>query len=254
MNKIRHLIFSIFFLTLTNVFIFSENINFFSRTFFSNSQFWLQERSNIEDNNDDNNKRNIYTNFFSGGAGAGMEFIIWDMGKAKGSRLFFKTGADFVLSGLSYSGGFYYDTLDHTMFQINTNGGAMFTGIDWDFFLGGSFPKTDLLWGFGCIYNFLFPSYSPKYNVSNFNQKWYFYAVPAIMLGYDITIPKTNFKITPQIRAGFTCNPVIPRELYANNNSNEFSTYNNRYAQTLQSGPYFDFSIAFTFTSVKWKE
>lgn len=235
-------------------FLYSEDINFFTRSTFSNSQFW--ESQSYQDNPD--YERNVFTNFFSGSVGFGMEFIIWDIGKTRGSRIFFKTGIDIVFSGISYAGAYSdYDpndadhkfNKDHNMTSLNINGGAFYSGLDWDFFVGGTFPKTDLLWGFGCIWNMLFPAYSPIYNVNSFVENYQFYAVPAVLIGYDIVIPKTKLKITPQIRAGFTCNPIIPADLIR-----DMSIHGGSYIKhVMYSGPYIDFSVAFSFASIKWK-
>jgi len=279
MKKNKLIFILILFLTVASNLFFSENINFFVKTLFSNSQFW---ESQLNDSNpqNPNDIRNVFTNFFSGGIGFGMEFIIWDMTKARGSRLFFKTSADFIFSGITYAG--YYDNSgtyitpdtfvstasDHSMHQLNINDGLFLTGLDLDLFFGGSFPRTDLIWGFGCIFDFLFPTYSPKYDIPTyFLERSFFYAVPAVLLGYDINIPNTKFKITPQIRVGFTCNPVIPGDLLKENNPNNdmsidymdangnmlkrYGTYEKFISL---SGPYIDFSIAFTFGSIQWKK
>ncbi len=234
------------YILISSNFIFSEDINFFTRTTFSNSQFWERQVNQY----DDDDSRKVFSNFFSGSIGAGLEFIIWDIGITKGSRLFFKHGIDLVFSGISYAGAYDDQSANFTMYALDIDGGALFVGIDWDFYIGGTFPKTDLIWGLGCMWNFLFPSYSPNNEVSGFFEKWHFYAVPSIFLGYDIHIPNTKFKITPQLKVGFTCNPLIPDDLIG-----DMATVGGDYKQTeLYSGPYFDFSVAFTFASVQWKK
>jgi hypothetical protein len=246
MKNLTIKIFTILFLLFTATLIYSEDINFFTRSTFSNSQFWESQSFN----DDPNFERNVFTNFFSGSTGFGMEFIIWDNGKARGSRIFFKTGLDLLFSGFSYAGAYDVVNVDHGMASLNINGGAFYSGLDWDFFVGGTFPRTDLIWGFGCIWNFMFPSYSPVYNVNSFVENYQFYAVPAVLLGYDIIIPKTKFKITPQIRAGFTCNSVTPGDLIR-----DMGTHGGSYIKhVMYSGPYIDFSVAFSFASVKWKD
>ena len=184
------------------------------------------------------------------------------MGKTRGSRLFVKTSTDLIFSGINYAGQydnsgeyvaqgvFVGESTNHAMYPLDINGGAFYTGLDWDLFFGGTFPRTDLIWGFGCIFTFLFPVYSPKYNTASFIETWNFYAAPAILLGYDIFIPNTKFKITPQIRAGFTCNPIIPGDLIR-----DTSTTGGNWENFIKlSGPYIDFSVAFSFYSVQWKK
>ena len=245
----KKLFFAIFTILFLNSLIFSENLYFFTRSTFSNSQFWERQKVKYDGKSDDTRK--VFSNLFSGTMGVGLEFIIWDIGKKNGSRLFFKTGTDLVLSGISYTGAYLDRKSDdpkhnlNELYSLNINGGLFLTGIDWDFYFGGTIPKTDLIWGFGCIWTFLFPAYSPKYDVNTFFEKWHFYAV----FGYDIHIPNTNFKITPQVRAGFTCNPLIADDIIG-----DMSTVGGDYEQIDQySGPYFDFSVAFSFTSFKWK-
>lgn len=238
----------IFYIVSSN-FLFSEDINFFTRTSFSNSQFWERQVKKF----DESESRKVFANFFTGSIGVGIEFIIWDVGIQKGSRLFVKHGVDLAFSGISYAGA-YNDNVDnvttYSMYSLDINGGAFFTGVDWDFYFGGTFPRTDLIWGIGCMWNFLFPSYSPKYDVTDFYEKWHFYAVPSIFLGYDIRIPNTKFKITPQLKAGFTCNPLIPDDLIS-----DMATVGGDYVQAdLYSGAYFEASVAFTFVSIQWKK
>ena len=58
------------------------------------------------------------------------------------------------------------------------------------------------------------------------------------------------FKITPQIRAGFTCNPFIPDDLIR-----DTVTINGKFARThAYSGFYGDFSVAFSFVGIQWKQ
>lgn len=248
----KSLFFCIFIcILISSNFIFSEDINFFTRTAFSNSQFWERQ----VDQFDEDDSRKVFSNFFSGSFGAGLEFIIWDIGVSKGSRLFFKTGVDVVFSGISFIGA-YNDQSDnvrmYSLYTINSNSnrGLFLTGLDWDFYIGGTFPKTDLIWGLGCMWVFLFPVYSPEYDTANFIEKWHFYAVPSLLIGYDFRIKNTKFKITPQLKAGFTCNPLIPDDLLR-----DMATVGGDYKQTeLYSGAYFECSVAFTFASVQWKK
>jgi hypothetical protein len=229
--------------------LFSRDFNFFTRVNFSNAQFW--ERQVKKHENSDSRK--VFTSFFNGSAGVGLEFIIWDIGKERGSRLFIKHGVDLVFSGIHFAGA-YNDRVNnvdsYAMYELNTNGGALFTGVDWDFYFGGTFPKTDILWGIGCMWYFLFPSYSPKYNVAGFVEKWHFYAVPSVFFGYDFIIPNTKFKITPHIKGGFTCNPLIPDDLIR-----DMHAVGGDYVQVnIYSGAYFEAGVSFTFTSVRWRK
>jgi hypothetical protein len=230
---------------------FAENVYFSTRVSFSNSQFWEQQT----DMNNSKNIRKMFSNYFSGNVGMQVEMVIWDIGKKRGSRIFFKGGTDLIFSGLSFIGGYKQNDIAHTFYQYNMNGGAFYLGLGWDIFIGGTFPKTDLVWGFGCLFNFLFPSYSPTIAVSSFTQKYAFYAVPCIMLGYDIFIPNTKFKLTPQMRVGFTCNPLIPYDLLATRDYRDMYVVGGIYKPTAQySGLYIDMSLAFSFITIKWKD
>ncbi len=230
-------------------FLFSEDINFSARTAFSNSQFW--ERQVKQHHHSESRK--VFTSFFTGSIGVGIEFIIWDIGKKKGSRLFVKHGVDLAFSGINFAGAYNdndKNVTSYAMYSLDTHGGALFTGVDWDFYFGGTFPRTDLIWGIGSMWVFLFPAYSPGKDVGSFYEKWHFYAVPSVFLGYDFIIPNTKFKITPLIKAGFTCNPLVPDDVLE-----DMATVGGDYKQVaLYSGAYFEASIAFTFASIEWKK
>jgi hypothetical protein len=236
-------------LFFTGISLYSENIYFYTKTNFAISQFWEGFSSN--ENGNKIIDRKFFSNFLTGSIGMGMEMVIWDMGVKRGSRLYFKTGIDMLFSGPTYIGYYNENTSNGSLYQANMHGSAFFMGMDMDFFFGGTFPKTDLLWGFGSIFNFMFPVYSPY--TTSFNTKFYFYATPSILLGYDIAIPDTKFKITPQIRAGITCVPVMPSEIIS-----ETAGYEQGYGHVLTtgfySGFYIDFSVAFSFWNVTWKK
>lgn len=242
--------------------LFAENIYFSARTTFSNSQFW--EKNGINTDNDYNGQRadyerKIFSNFFSGSLGLGIEMIIWDNGKKRGSRIFFKSGIDFVFSGIHTVASYDDGVFPVTMKQHDINGGAFYVGTDWDIYLGGTLPKTDFIWGFGCMFTFLFPAYSPHANVLDFFQKYAFYATPSIIFGYDYFIPNTNFKITPQARIGFTCSSVIPYDLLddvtlGNTQKAYIPAGYTEGEPEMYSGLYIDISVAFSFLSVEWKD
>jgi len=67
-------------------------------------------------------------------------------------------------------------------------------------------------------------------------------------LAYDIFIPNTKFKITPQIRTGITCNPLIPNDLVGGMDQYDLTK------TEMYSGFYVDISVAFSFYSVQWKK
>jgi|GEM_PF-1285961 len=228
-----------------NSFINSENIYFSTRGTFANSQFWEREK----ESHHTLNSRKVFTNFFSGSFGFGMEMEIWDFGIKRGSRIFWKTGIDVVFSGISYAAAYEDDEGYPYTSELNINGGCFYTGIAWDIFIGGTFPKTNLIWGFGAIWTFLFPVYSPNIPVSSFNERWHFYATPTFLLGYDIFIANRRFKLTPQMRVGFTCNPLIPHDVV------DMEGPDNKYFPAeMYSGLYVDFSISFSFYSIEWKK
>jgi len=232
--------------------IYSENIFLYAKTAFKNSQFWEKQ----ENHSDSDDLWKVYSNFFGGSLGAGMEMVIWDNGIKRGSRLYFKGGLDLDFAGVSFIGGYkdpnegnMYNYEKNKLYEFDKHGGAFYVGLNWDLFFGGTFPKTNLLWGFGCSWNFLFPAYAPQLKVADFKEKYAFYAVPSIILGYDFFIPKTNYKITPQLRAGFTCMPFIPDDLIKSSiNDSDF------YPIANFSGLYVELSAAFSFISFQWKK
>src|SRR4030042_2995844 len=126
------------------------------------------------------------------------------------------------------------------MYGLTDEVGIFYLGFNMDLFIGGTFPRTNLLWGFGCSWNFLFPAYSSTYDVKNFSEKFAFYAVPSIILGYDVFIPDSNIKITPQLRTGFTCNPFIPNDIIETTKTNETEYY----PLESYSGIYLELSVA----------
>jgi len=258
------LIFIILFSIIGVFSMFSEDINFFARSNFSVMQFWEKDASN---DSDAGGVRNYSSTYLSGSFGVGMEMIIWDMGKKRGSRIFFKTCLDMLFSGPVYVN--YYTSSEQDMTKIHTdyNGGASYIGTGIDFILGGTFPKTDLIWGIGSGFNFIFPLYSSYKSTLNFNQKFVFYATPSIMIGYDFFVPNTKFKITPQLRTGITCVPFY-NDYYSSSgdqsfimsmasrdtiNDDFFNKVSNKYSQT-NSGIYIDLSVAFSFYSVQWRK
>lgn len=248
----KTILFLLFLLFLSaNISIHSENIYFSTRTTFANAQFW--ERQVHKEYSDFSRK--IFANYFSGSVGVGMEMIIWDMGKKRGSRLYFKTGFDMLFSGLSFMGGYKEQEPNAQFYKYDDNGKAFYMGFDWDIYVGGTFPKTDLIWGFGSMFVFLFPTYSPNIPVSSFYEKYSFYAVPSILLAYDIFIPNTKFKITPQLKLGFTANPMIPDDLLGVEGTRDMDTVGGNYVRDyLYSGLYIDISVAFSFLSITWKD
>lgn len=229
--------------------VHSENIYLFSRLTFANSQFW--EKNVLTDSSDNVVKaRRVFSNFFTGSIGAGVEMVIWDNGIKRGSRIYFKSGFDVLFSGPSFFGVMEGDSPMGTLTPSPLNGGAFYAGFDMDLYVGGTFPKTDLLWGFGSMFYFTFPGYSPLISVDKFDstERFAFYAAPFISLAYDIFIPNTKFKITPQIRTGITCNPLIPNDLVGGMDQYDLTK------TEMYSGFYVDISVAFSFYSVQWKK
>ena len=228
--------------------IFAEDIFLNVRTTFAISQFWEYDAITNDDTVVNDQARRKFSNFLTGSIGAGMEMVIWDNGRKRGSRLYFKGGLDLCFAGPTYFGQMLGTNTAAAMEAVAMKGGIFYTGLDMDIYIGGSFPKTDLLWGIGSMFYFMFPAHSPEIAVSDFaaNEKFAFYAAPSILLAYDIFIPNTKFKITPQLRTGITCNPIIPDNFFADGkdyNTNE-----------LYSGFYIDISVAFSFFAVRWKK
>jgi len=242
--------------------LFSENIYLFARSTFAVSHFWAGFLSNDKSFNwwdmdvfSDTTpaNRKFFSNFLTGSAGSGMEMIIWDNGKDRGSRIYFKGGLDWAFSGPTYMGYFNYNPEEivnkDTIKDIDIKKSLFYMGFSMDIFIGGTFPKTDLFWGIGAIFNFMFPVGSSSFSVSSWNNydKFAFYVTPALSIGYDIFIPYTSFKITPQIRTGITCMPILPRAMLGD----AASGY---YMKELYSGFFVDMSVAFSFKAFRWKK
>ncbi len=234
--------------TFCVVSLFAEDIFLNTRTTFAISQFWEYDAITDDGTVVNNQARRKFSNFLTGSIGAGMEMVIWDNGRKRGSRLYFKGGMDLVFAGPTYFGQMLGTNTMAPMEDVPMQGSIFYTGLDMDIYIGGSFPKTDLLWGVGSLFYFMFPSYSPEIPVADFasHEKFAFYATPSLLLAYDIFIPHTKFKITPQLRTGITCYPLLPDDFFADGkdyNTNE-----------MYSGFYIDISVAFSFFAVRWKK
>ena len=229
--------------------IFSEHIFLFSRTTFAVSQFW-EKNVAIDDSGNVTDARRVFSNFLTGSLGIGMEMVIWDNGRKRGSRIYVKTGMDVLFSGPTNFGVISGESASGTLKKKSLNGGAFYSGFDLDLFFGGTFPMMDLFWGIGSVFYFTFAGYAPKVGIDNFNvnERFAFYAAPALILGYDIFLPNTNYKITPQIRTGITCIPLIPDDLVGG-----MDKYNSDKTE-MYSGFYVDISVAFSFYSAQWKK
>ena len=99
---------------------------------------------------------------------------------------------------------------------------------------------------------------APTVGVDNFTDKFAFFTVPSLFLGYDIFIPDTEIKITPILKVGLTTNPFIPRALVTDSDKyekidvrveNDFDDLKNMY-----SGLFFELSVAVAFKSIQWKK
>lgn len=255
------------FCAVINTGVFGENIYFFARNNFTISQFWsgdttadtsLEKTSGV-----DRVYRKYFSNFLSGSFGVGVEMVIWDNGKKRGSRVYAKSCLDVIFSAPTYAGFANHDP-DKKIndYKFSDNGdlvtNSAYVGFGIDAFIGGSFPMTDLIWGLGSAFNFLFPTNPNSYKNSVYSLTgtfipMNFYAAPSLLIGYDIFIPNTNFKITPQMRTGFTCLPLIPKDLMSDyslrdNGGNLYKV------KEYYSGFYIDFSVAFSFYSIQWKK
>lgn len=260
---------SIFFtFVFININISAENIYLFTRGGFTISQFWEGDTTgdtNLEeDDHEDLVHRKYFSNFLSGTFGIGVEMVIWDNGKKRGSRLFVKSCIDLILSGPTYAS--YVDhnpdkaINDYTFSESgHLTKSSLYAGFGFDVYIGGTFPKTDIIWGIGSGFNFLFPTNSDVYKNKNWFKNYYyegftpFYASPSLLIGYDITIPNTNYKITPQLRTGITCLPLIPKDIMTDS-SRKDSAGNDFKTRESYSGFYIDLSVAFSFYAIQWKK
>jgi hypothetical protein len=184
---VKGLLFLLLFTGAATASLTAENIYLQARSSWTTAQFW--ERNSYTDvSTDEIISRNVFSNYFMGSIGFGMEMVIWDVGKKRGSRVYFKTGLDLIFAGPSYY-GIYNDQTNSPMEAINLNGGLFSMGFGIDLYLGGTFPKTDLIWGFGSGFNFMFPVSGSNYNVSSFVERFHFYATPSVLIGYDFLYP-----------------------------------------------------------------
>lgn len=252
---------SIFFIIFTLAFtslIYSEDIYFYSKTSFKNAQFWEKQYNRYAHSD----TWNLYSNFFIGSIGAGVDWVIWDNGKKIGSRVFLKSDINLDFAGLSFLGGYkdasskLYDYSLNTLYDLqakddNNKDGAFYIGTTIELYMGGTFPRTDLVWGIGSGFSFYFPAYAVTKSAVTFNEKFKFFATPSLLLAYDFFIPETKLKITPQLIAGFTCNPLIPNDLVDINNKYVKTEY---YTLTPYSGAFFELSVLFSFMKLQWKK
>ncbi|HOV13086.1 MAG TPA: hypothetical protein PK771_02280 [Spirochaetota bacterium] len=265
--KVRFLFIILMVYIAANLNVYGENIYFFTRGGFSISQFWSGDTTgdtNLEKmDNNDKVHRKYFSNFLSGSMGFGIEMVIWDNGKKRGSRVYAKSSFDLIFSAPTYASYVNHDPQKSINdYSFSSNGdivnNSLYMGFGIDAYIGGTFPMTDLFWGIGSGFNFLFPTnpdaYKNKiYNLTGYYIPMNFYATPSLLLGYDIFIPNTNFKITPQLRTGFTCLPLIPKDLMSDSSlkdsgGKEFKT------KELYSGFYIDLSVAFSFYAIQWKK
>ncbi len=253
-----------------SVTVFAENIYFYGNTAFGIHQFWemqVQKDTSHEKTGDD---RRVFANYLSGSFGLGAEMIIWDMGVKRGSRIYFKNGINMMFLAPTYFGHLpYYDFTNQVSTDImqpftnGINGGVLYTGVNLDFTLGGSFPKTNLLWGFGVVLNFTFPVFAPNFNLTRIMSdypanQYSFFAEPFIMIGYDILIPDTDIKITPQLRTGITTNPLVSDFLLGDMLKNTTTNYYTRDYETNNPGQYSGFfielSVSISFIAIEWRK
>lgn len=257
----KKILFLIAALIMSTAILSAEDINFFVRsTPIAVAQFWEIHYENVryksgqyEDGTPKYSSRDEGTKFFSNNllssVGVGFEWIIWDMGKKHGSRIYLKWGIDYVYTMFPTLIGSMPDDLRFHWAQEENVGALNYTGFNLDLFFGGTFPKTDLLWGIGSYFFFTFPIYSSRMDVTWFSdyEKFAFFAAPCITLGYDIFVPNSPFKITPQIAGGITCNPVMPDDVI-DDIGEKFES------KSPYSGFFFSASVAFTFKSIQWRK
>ncbi|HBD96421.1 MAG: hypothetical protein A2015_03220 [Spirochaetes bacterium GWF1_31_7] len=230
-------------ISLTAGSLFAENIYLFGKTSFTNAQFW--ERQISSDNTLSNRK--VMSNLTGGSLGVGVEWVIWDIGVKRGSRIFLTSSIDLVFLGLNYMGATKDDILyNNPMTNFDIGNGAMYTGFDFDVFAGGTFPKLDLKWGFGSNFYFMFPNYSNI--LMRESEQFAFFATPSIFIAYDIFIPNSTIKITPMLKTGITTVPLIPDDFQAD--IDKFSIL----PENWYSGLYIDLSVSISFKSFVWKK
>ncbi len=222
----------------------SEELYFFTRMSGFNAQFWERQDSDSRSFDD----RKIFSNFTGGSFGAGMEFVLWDMGVTRGSRLFLRYGIDMTFLAPNYLGitndGMSYSSVE----QVSLGNGAFYMGLSNDFYIGGTLPKTNFIWGLGTKFFFVYPVYTGGVTFDR-DEQFAFFAAPSLLLGYDIMIPNTYYKITPGLKVGFTCDPLIPNAYFP-----DMGKYDGSAAENWYSGLYVELSVSVSVFGIKWKK
>lgn len=224
---------------------YAEDFFLFGRTSFFNAQFWERQtgKSGVEN-------RKVMSNSTGGSIGTGMEWTIWDMGVKRGSRIFLFGGLDLVFVGLNYMAETKDTLLYNSINEIKLRGGgSLYIGLKLDLYVGGTFPLTDLKWGFGSDFYLTFHTYSET-AVQN-SEIFAPFFTPSLLLAYDIFLnaARTKYKITPMLKVGLTCYPLIPNRFLS-----DLHLYNEVTAENWYSGLYVEFSVSASFLSIPWKK
>ena len=161
--------------------LFAEDIFIQGRSSVFNAQFWERRTSTNEDSF---KSQKIMTNTTGGSFGASAEWVMWDMGKTRGSRISLFGGLDVVFLGLNYMGHTNDGMTWSKMHDIELKeGGAFYSGFKLDLYFTGTFPRTDLKWGFGFDANFMFQSYA---SVVKPNDDEIFYSVSSVSIRHSV--------------------------------------------------------------------
>lgn len=232
--------------------LFAEDIFIQGRSSVFNAQFW--ERRTSSDTDTFKNQK-IMTNTTGGSFGASAEWVMWDMGKTRGSRISLFGGLDVVFLGLNYMGHTDDGMAWSEMHDIDLEaGGAFYSGFKLDLYFCGTFPRTDLKWGFGFDANFMFQSYASvvkPYDDEIFSP----FFTPSVLLAYDILLKKTAtviYKLTPMLKVGLTCYPMVPD--YFMTNMSNYGYLKESSPENWYSGFYIELSVSTSFMSFKWKK
>ena len=124
----------------------------------------------------------------------------------------------------------------------------------YDLYFTGTFPRTDLKWGFGFDANFMFQSYASVVK-PNDDEIFSPFFTPSVLLAYDILLKKTAtviYKLTPMLKVGITCYPMVPD--YFMENMSNYNYLNESSPENWYSGFYIELSVSTSFMSFQWKK
>lgn len=197
------------------LFILSSSISFTYANFFLGvrsgsyfNNFWAAYSVYEETDEDDDKGKvrrlyNTYNGFF---VGLDISYKLMEATELKGSRLYISSDICYYFISMS---GYFIDYMEKP-FPPNIS-----SSLSLSLYLNGTVPRTDVLWGLGSLFFFVFPNYVDGKIYDQINERFYFFAVPNIMIGYEILF-ENGQKISPQLRLGVNLNPYFSKDVRGN--------------------------------------